>query len=391
MNPWRTKNETADDKNTKQQSRRFFSMSGSSSQPGANATTYPRILEDQELLDDNASSISDSKSSRPYEEDATSTSFHTAKSQESKSSLHDGQESHADSSSANFLSCREGSDRSDQCWTQLPVDVESNSGGFPERFSDLDEMSFHTCNRFNDQGLRSALSVPTAQNNGQFNIPLQVFAASIEKAAEERQAQRQRERLLWLPLRIFTGMVLVCSGIATIVWLSTRERTENDIRVEQRQSSPSLSPSWINSPSTVPMARSYAPFSGSNNSPTSSLPQLFGSLTSVTDSPTNLMSTGVLALDQTRPPSEVVRPPQDSSPMPIAPTLSPIIKSKAPKNQDSSAKDNDLPSITGLLGASSTVAPSAQPSMTPPLSAPPTVFWLETGGFVLIDQEDDGL
>lgn len=299
---------------------------------------YPKILEEESDASDislSANGPASRELGATHDEDNTSASFHSARSQESESQVNSWL-GHSDKSEG-FMTCNEGSDRSISCWITSDIEALHDGAGL-ELLSDLDEQSFYTCPRFNDQGLRSALSVPTKTNNlGQFNIPLQVFAASIEKHEEERKSRRRRERIYWLPLKIACGALVISVAIATALLLTIGRRGRPEDLQEQAGPVPTASP---------------RPFSGA---PAQTVP----------DTPIS-----ELAFDTS----------VNNDYSSIDPTPKPTSAPKKPKdNSDRHA------------------APTVQPTPTP--TSYPTLFWFETSNFVLLDQntvkrnstEDSGL
>jgi hypothetical protein len=120
-----------------------------------------------------------------------------------------------------FLSCREGSDQFST--SSIFADARScASAQFSHQDSDGD--SFYTCRRFNDQGLRSVLAVPTnVKTDLAFNIPLHVFAATIEEAALRKQAADFRNQFIWRPVKVMSLLAILAAAIALAIVL-TRDR-----------------------------------------------------------------------------------------------------------------------------------------------------------------------
>lgn len=227
---------------------------------------YPNILETDVILPVRGGSMEDASSVScegsisirlpSFSSDGTETdgSFRTAQLIPTVTSKSIGSGDYGRDSEGDFLSCREDSDREflscRECSDHLSVfsDAKSfTSRPFLHRDSDGD--SFYTCRRLNNQGLRSALAVPTNVNTDQaFNIPLHVFAQSIQDEEKRKQKARYRNQYIWRPVKIMTVIAFVIGAVATTVLLVQKRSRNSD------QSEDNLSQSLAGASTTIATA-----------------------------------------------------------------------------------------------------------------------------------------
>lgn len=198
---------------------------------------YPSVIDTNVMLRGSGSAMEDA-SSVSYEgflgaamvsfSDATDTdgSFRTAQMiPATVKSMSIGSGDFSNNSDHEFLTCREGSD---QFSATASIFADANSYAHSSR-QDSDGDSFYTCRRFNDQGLRSVLAVPTNVNTDlAFNIPLHVFAQTIEEAALRKQTEDFRNHYIWRPVKAMSLLAVLAVAIALAIVL-TRDRHTTDV------------------------------------------------------------------------------------------------------------------------------------------------------------------
>lgn len=188
----------------------------------------------------------------------TDGSFRTAPMMPDITSMSIGTGNFGSCNDQDFLTCREGSDQFST--GSLFADARS----FVSAHRDSDGDSFYTCRRFNDQGLRSVLAVPTNVNTEQaFNIPLHVFAQSIAEA-NRKQTEGLRNRLIWRPVKVMSFLAVFAAAVASAILLSRGKQASEANRGADSQrpnltdavlsTIPSMAPSILSlaSPSIAP-------------------------------------------------------------------------------------------------------------------------------------------
>lgn len=152
---------------------------------------------------------------------SSNASFHTALHSEAAASQEDAS---SDFNVEDFMTCQ---DRNDLSYQQDLSSMHSD-----------DDTSFHSCRRFNEQGLRSVLAVPTyksADPDARFNIPLHVvakgikdFSSSSSSKQQNRRKEEHRRRRIWLPLVIALVVLLICATVAGVLLALSRKKGHDE-------------------------------------------------------------------------------------------------------------------------------------------------------------------
>jgi hypothetical protein len=131
-----------------------------------------------------------------------------------------------------FLSCREPSSHNNTTF------MDQDHMSYQNDMNSVDDDSFHTCRKFNEQGLRSVLSVDAAAAAttpvpARFNIPLDVVTKSVlseqPKAGGAEQSQAPPRRVPWLrPLLAFLFLALLSLSIGGAFWMVQHARTTSN-------------------------------------------------------------------------------------------------------------------------------------------------------------------
>jgi hypothetical protein len=157
-----------------------------------------------------------------------------------------------------FLSCREPSSHNNTTF------MDQDHMSYQNDMNSVDDDSFHTCRKFNEQGLRSVLSMDaaaaaTTPAPARFNIPLDVVTKSVlseqPKASSAEQSSAPPRRVPWLrPLLAFLFLALLSLSIGGAFWMVQHSRTTSNRDQSNGAGSEASVPKLAATPAPVPLS-----------------------------------------------------------------------------------------------------------------------------------------
>jgi hypothetical protein len=172
-----------------------------------------------------------------------------------------------------FLSCRDPSSHNNTTFDQDHMSYQND-------MNSVDDDSFHTCRKFNEQGLRSVLSVDAATAAAaatpapaRFNIPLDVVTKSVlsEQPKANTAERSPPRRVPWRrPLLIILFLALLSLSIGGAFWMVHCYRTTSNSAATQESEAQTIVPKKMAAASPASLPLSQKGRTGTNTTTSSS-------------------------------------------------------------------------------------------------------------------------